>query len=146
MEGTTLKIVGNFEEKGYLYAIIDEGTAEIDLNRRAEEMNARTPVEKTQSLEIDEERQQELDLTRRVLQYIYDTEELVQPLNIANGEMAKRTILQKSKKGSHYTATIEFFQLKPYYVYRWWAIGTSNNPAIQYADLTSIEEGFIKIE
>ncbi len=47
MEGTTLKIVGKFKEKGYLYAIIDEGTAEIDLNRRAEEMNAKTPVEKT---------------------------------------------------------------------------------------------------
>jgi hypothetical protein len=35
MEGTTLKIVGKFKEKGYLYAIIDEGTAEIDLNKRA---------------------------------------------------------------------------------------------------------------
>ena len=63
--------------------------------------------------------------------------------------MSKRVKLSKvedeTSNETYYTATIEYFQLKPYYVYRWWAIGTSNNPAIQYADLTKIEEGYAKL-
>jgi len=159
MDGSTLVLEANLTEAGFLYAMIDQGTAEIDLYKRREiqKMRDDTPKERTQSLEIDQEREHDLEQTRRRrLQYI-SMNDLIQPLDIANGDKSKRVKLERfsradgDKNGTFngsidaYKGRIEFFKLKEHYVYRYWLIGTSNNPAIQYADLTQIESGFIKI-
>ena len=47
MNGSTLVLEANFTEAGFLYAMIDQGTAEIDLYKRQEVMKDVRPKERT---------------------------------------------------------------------------------------------------